>query len=216
MGTNCAPLVANLSIVFCKLMQAHTLSEPHNSLLFWAFRYIDDLFFILISSLQLETLSTVLKDIYASSGLKSVAGGSSDNKVILDIQVSTLQVVQTRLKFGIYKKPDNCYQYLHFNSCINPSIKITVIIFKAWRIVARFDNTSDCAREFAKFSKFLEFHDYPLNFTHNTLEKFLHRVGSQKDDLDYRLILNYCENIDCNHLSRQLSLMDRPKTIQIA
>jgi hypothetical protein len=101
----------------------------------------------------------------------------------------------------MYKKPGNCYQYLHFDSCINPSIKTTVVIFEAWRIVTRFDNASDCAHEFTKFSKLLEFYSYPLNFAHNTLEKFLQRVGSQKDNLDYRLILDYCENIDRNHPS---------------
>jgi hypothetical protein len=177
MGTNCASLVANLFVVFCKLTYAHTLPEPCNSSLFWAFRYIDDLFFILRSSLQLETLSTVLKNIYTPSGLKSVAGGSSGNKMIfLDIQVPTPQVTQTRLKFGMYRKPGNCYQYLHFDSCINPNIKTAVVISKAWRIVARFDNTSDCTREFTKFSKLLEFYSYPFNFACNTLEKFLHRV----------------------------------------
>jgi hypothetical protein len=160
-------------------MYACALPELYNSPLFWAFRYINNLFFILKSSPQLETLSTVLEDIYTLSRLKSVAGGSSGNKVIfLDIQVPTSQVTQTRLKFGMYKKPGNCYQYLYFNFYINPSIKTTVIIFKAWRIIIRFDNASDCIHEFTKFSKLLEFYGYPLNFAHNTLEKFLHKVGS--------------------------------------
>jgi hypothetical protein len=143
MDTNCASLVANLFMVFCKLTHAHTLPKLHNSPLFWAFRYIDDLFFILRSSPQLETLSTVLKDIYAFSRLKSVAGGSFGNKVIfLDIQVPTPQVAQTRLKFGMYRMPGNCYQYLYFDSCINPSIKTAVIISKAWRIVAEISSQS--------------------------------------------------------------------------
>jgi hypothetical protein len=97
-------------MVFCELMHAHTLSKLHNSPLFWAFRYIDDLFFILRLSPQLETLTTVLEDIYALSGLKLVAGGSLGNNVVfLDIQVPTLQVTQARLKFGMYRKSDNCY-----------------------------------------------------------------------------------------------------------
>jgi hypothetical protein len=88
MDTNCASLVTNLFMIFCELMHARTLPKPHNSPLFWAFRYIDNLFFILRLSPQLKTLSTVLEDIYAPSKLKSVAGGSSSNKVIfLDIQV---------------------------------------------------------------------------------------------------------------------------------
>jgi hypothetical protein len=132
MSTNCALLVANLSMAFCKLTHACILPELCNFPLFWAFRYIDDLFFILRSSPQLETLSTVLEDIYTLSGLKSVASGSFGNKVIfLDIQVPTPQVAQTRLKFGMYKKPSNYYQYLHFDSCINSSIKTAVIIFEA-------------------------------------------------------------------------------------
>jgi hypothetical protein len=86
---------------------------------------------------QLKTLITVLEDIYIPSGPKLVAGGSSSNNVVFfDFQVSTLQVTQARLKFRMYRKPDNCYQYPHFNSCINSSIKTAVVISESWRIVA--------------------------------------------------------------------------------
>jgi hypothetical protein len=177
-------------MTFCKLTYACSLPNSHDSPLFWTFRYIDDLFFILKSSLQLETLLTILKDIYALSRLKSITSDSSGNNVVfLDLQVSTFQVIQARLKFRMYRKPGICYQYPHFDSCINSSIKTAVIISKSWRIIARFDNVSDCTCEFTKFSRLLKFCGYSSNFVYNTLEKFLHRVESIKDDSDYRLYL---------------------------
>jgi hypothetical protein len=43
-------------------------------------------------------------------------------------------------------------------------------------------NVLDCACEFTKFSRFLKFHDYPSNFAHNTLKKFLCKDESIKDN----------------------------------
>jgi hypothetical protein len=37
-----------------------------------------------------------------------------------------------------------------------------------------------------------------------------------KKDPDYRLVIDYCENIDQDHLTRQLSLLDPYRDVQVA
>jgi hypothetical protein len=156
MGTNCAPLAANLAIVYCELDYAAGLTVPYLSPLFYAFRYIDDLFFVLcqvVNQPTLESLVALLDNIYVPAGLTSVAGGvSSDNVVHLDVQYPSLQNTGQDLCFGMYQKPGNCYQYPHFDSCINPSIKTGLVISEAWRIMQRFHSANDCVREFLLFS----------------------------------------------------------------
>jgi hypothetical protein len=94
MGTNCAPLAANLATVYCELEYAAGLAVPYLSPLFYASRYIDDLFFVLrqvVNQPTLESLVTLLDDIYTPAGLTSVAGGvSGDNVVHLDVQYPSL------------------------------------------------------------------------------------------------------------------------------
>jgi hypothetical protein len=142
--------------MYCKLDYATGLTVPHLSPLFYASRYIDDLFFILyqvVNQPTLELLVTLLDDIYAPAGLTSVARGvSGDNVVHLDVQYPSPQSTGQDLCFRMYQKPDNCYEYPHFNSCINPSIKTGLVISETWRIMLRFHSADDCTREFLLFS----------------------------------------------------------------
>jgi hypothetical protein len=90
MGTNCAPLTANLVVAYCELDYTIGLTVSHLSPLFYTSRYIDDLFFVLCQAINppaLKSLVTLLNVIYEPAGLTFVAGGtSSDNVVYLDVQ----------------------------------------------------------------------------------------------------------------------------------
>jgi hypothetical protein len=217
MSTNCAFLTANLTVTNCELDYAISLTVPCLSPLFYASRYINNLFFVLHQAINppaLESLVTLLNVIYEPAGLTSVAGGtSSDNVVHLDVQYPCPQSIGKDLRFGMYRKLSNCYQYPHFDLCINPSIKTSQVVFEAWRIVWHFHSAKDCAREFLLFLQLLEFRDYPPSYPCRKLKSFMRKVLRPKNDPDYRIVLNYCENIDQSTLANSLRLLDPAHTI---
>jgi hypothetical protein len=145
-----------------------------------------------------------------------VSGSLNGNVVHLNVQYPSPQCTEKPFQFGMYQKPGNCYQYPYFNLYINPSIKSSLVVSKAWCIVSCFDNVMDASQEFTKFAKLLEHHGYPPNFHCNMLRHFLIKDGIGKEDPNYRLVIDYCENIDQNHLARQLPLLDPYRDIQVA
>jgi hypothetical protein len=72
------------------------------------------------------------------------------------------------------------------------------------------------AHEFTKFSKLLKLRGYPTGFAHSALRKFLKKEFESREDPDYRIILDYCENMDQDHLARYLRLLEPNKVIQVA
>jgi hypothetical protein len=78
-------------------------------------------------------------------------GMLNNNVVFLNLQVPSLQATVDDLKFRMYRKPDNCYEYFHFDSCINSNILSGQVVLEVWRIVACFDNANNAALEFQKF-----------------------------------------------------------------
>jgi hypothetical protein len=77
----------------------------------------------------LTELTDILDQIYAPSGLFSIASGMFNNNIIfLDLQIPSPQATVKDLKFGMYSKPGNCYKYSHFNSCINSDILSGLVV----------------------------------------------------------------------------------------
>jgi hypothetical protein len=198
MGTNCAPPLANLTLLcaewqwFQRTMVTitpplHHLFEhqppllpnptpPHILQLLQQFhpqnlsRYLDDLSFLTPRDYN---PIPILSDIYEPTGLTLGPSKPSNQgfTVFLDLELPPMQCNQ--LHFGIYSKPGNAYTYPHFSSNIPTCIKRGFIIGEAKRFLRRNSEFVNALKDFDRFCNILNARGYPTSFINNTISSHL-------------------------------------------
>lgn len=175
MGTNCAPPLANLILQRAEHQFFNSEIYKTTPFPFKNFsRFLDDLLVPSPVRTKTEDLLPILKQMYAPTGLDLEPSDPSKDDKIIFLDLSLPQYQETKVHFGMYRKPGNAYEYHHFNSYSPLSIKKGVVIGEAKRIMRRNSEFANARLDFYKFCKILhETRGYPIKFINNCIRQYL-------------------------------------------
>lgn len=159
MGTNCAPNLANLFMFY--LFENHPLIRPTLDKLPLYKRYLDDCFGIWIGTENefldfLELCNTIIP------GITFTHEFSHDNLVVLDLIL--YRSPSDTLFFKCYQKEMNKYNYVHYRSLHQPSIKCGFIKGELIRYIRNSSEESNFKIIRRKFKERLLNRGYPKHF----------------------------------------------------
>jgi hypothetical protein len=231
MGTNSAPMLANLSLAVVEIFNGLGYSQVTHNWMDWRYppawnqrdeldkdipdyivaRYIDD---ILAANTTPQTLQPQLDQWYCQTGLRLNPGTTTDTGVaFLDMHIAL--VTQDELLLSLFSKPGTAHSYHHADSYIHKSVLKGLIIGGLKRINNL--NPSDLRRRMYHtlyFIKNLIRRGYSPSFITNTVRKF---ESTQDDRLptDYRIVISYHECIDLSWLRNYMKSIQPDKTKEL-
>ena len=161
MGAAFSPTIAN--IFMSVIMRRFLRTQKHRPLLLK--RYIDDIIIIWTKSQQqLEQFLESLNNFHPS--LHYTYTHSMENIDYLDLTIYKGPHFQNTQKLDTktFQKPQNLYQYLHFESCHQKSIHKAIIIGECMRYARTNTSVDNYARTVQNFQTRLQSRNYPPQF----------------------------------------------------
>jgi hypothetical protein len=190
MGTNCGPIVANLTLAYCEIkysLDTHKLDTTraqYHDLKYFS-RYIDDLLVIYDSNIGEPDLNISPIDEYLPltfiyqrycgpkitlSQTKIEPLDGYDWTIYLDLRLNFSDGI---FNFRTFRKPGNAYQYPSFFSYIPSSIKKGFIIGEFIRLTRTNSKGIWFRNELTLFVHFLQARGYPLSFIWKSIDSYL-------------------------------------------
>ena len=165
MGAAFSPTIAN--IFMSVILRRFLRTQRYHPLLLK--RYIDDIIIIWTESQQLlDTFLTALNDFHPS--LHYTFSFSMESTDFLDLTIYKGPHFQCthHLDTRTFQKPQNLYQYLHFDSCHQRSVHKGIILTECVRYVRTNTSKDNYIRTVHLFKTRLQARNYPPEFVNKT------------------------------------------------
>ena len=164
MGAAFSPTVVN--IFMSVILRRFLRTQRYHPLLLK--RYIDDIIIIWTESQLLDTFLTALNDFHPS--LHYIFSFSTESTDFLDLTIYKGPHFQCthHLDTRTFQKPQNLYQYLHFDFCHHRSVHKGIILTECVRYARTNTSNDNYIRTLHLFKTRLQARNYPPEFVNKT------------------------------------------------